>query len=492
MTFGLKNAGATYQKAIQKCLNAQIGKNVEAYVDDVVVKTIEEDKLIADLTETFANLREFQWKLNPTKCFFDVPSGLLLGFMVRYRGIEANPTKIDAIRKMAKPSNKKDIMKLMAALGRFISKLGEKGLPFFKLLKKADKFKWDDEAQKAFEALKESLKTPQVMTPPIPKETLLLYISATANVVSTVLVAEREEEGQAYAVQRPVYYVSKVLADAKSRYTQPQKLLNALLITSRKLRHNFQAHKIVVPSSFPFGEIICNRDANGRIVKWSVELGEFKIEFCPRQAIKLQILTDFVSEWTEIQMPPPAKERPEHWVMYFDGALNLEGASAGVLLISPQGERLKYVLQIHYKAYNNCVEYEALIHGLRIAVSLGIKRLLAFVDSKVVIEQVNKEWDCVKDTMDAYCAEIRRLESHFEGIEFQHVPKNNNVAADVLSKLGSRRALVQAGVFVQDLRKPSIKLLGPDNPESPQTIKTQHLPATCSCLKKRMIGASPS
>jgi hypothetical protein len=150
MTFGLKNAGATYQKAIQKCLKTQIGKNVEAYVDDVVVNTIEEDKLIADLIETFANLRELQWKFNPTKCVFGVPSGLLLSFMVGHRGIEANPAKIDAIRKMAKPSNKKDVMKLtgmMTALGRSISKLGEKGLPFFKLLKKADKFIWDDEAE---------------------------------------------------------------------------------------------------------------------------------------------------------------------------------------------------------------------------------------------------------------------------------------------------------------------------------------------------------
>jgi hypothetical protein len=238
MTFVLKNAGATYQKAIQKCLKSQIGKNVEAYVDDVVIKTTVKDKLIADLTETFTNLREFQWKLNPTKCVFGVPSGLLLGFMVGYRGIEANPGKVDTIRKMAKPSNKKDVMKLtgmMAALGPFISKLSEKGLPFFKLLKKADKFVWDDEAQKAFEALKESLTTPLVMTPPISKETLLLYISATTNVVSTVLVAEREEEGQAYLVQRHLYYVSKVLADAKTHYTQLQKLLYALLVTSRKL-----------------------------------------------------------------------------------------------------------------------------------------------------------------------------------------------------------------------------------------------------------------
>jgi hypothetical protein len=153
MTFGLKNARATYQKAIQKCLASQIGKNVEAYVDDVVVKTTKEDQLIANLTETFANLQEFKWKLNPTKCVFSAPSGLLLGFMVGHRGIEANPAKVNAIHKMAKPSNKKDVMKLtgmMAALGRFISKLGEKGLPFFKLLKKADKFVWDVEAQNAF------------------------------------------------------------------------------------------------------------------------------------------------------------------------------------------------------------------------------------------------------------------------------------------------------------------------------------------------------
>jgi hypothetical protein len=143
------------------------------------------------------------------------------------------------------------------------------------------------------------------MMPPIPKETLLLYIFATTNVVNTVLVSEREEEGQAYPVQRRVYYVSEVLADANTCYTQPQKLLYALLITSRKLRHYLQAHKIVVPSSFPLGEIIRNRDASGRIVKWSVELREFDIEFCPRQAIKSQILADFVFEWIEIQMPHP-------------------------------------------------------------------------------------------------------------------------------------------------------------------------------------------
>jgi hypothetical protein len=140
---------------------------------------------------------------------------------------------------------------------------------------------WDEEAQKAFEALKDSLTTPPITTPPIPGEKLLLYISTTTNVVSTVLVAQREEDGQAYPVQRPVYYVSEVLLNAKTRYSQPQKLLYTLLITSRKLHHYFQAHNVTVPSSFSLGGIIRNCDANNRIVKWSVELREFDIEFCP-------------------------------------------------------------------------------------------------------------------------------------------------------------------------------------------------------------------
>jgi hypothetical protein len=110
---------------------------------------------------------------------------------------------------------------------------------------------------------------------------------------------------------------------------------------------------------------------------------------------------------------------------------------------------------------------------------------VAFGDSKVVIEQVNKEWDCVKDTMDAYCVKIRKLEGHFEGIEFQHVLWNNNVAADVLSKLGSRRALVPAGVFVQDLRKPSIKLLDPDNPKPSPNDQSLAPPRDVLMLEKQ-------
>ncbi|XP_039855390.1 uncharacterized protein LOC120713507 [Panicum virgatum] len=144
--------------------------------------------------------------------------------------------------------------------------------------------------------------------------------------------------------------------------------------------------------------------------------------------------------------------------MYFDGALNLDGVGAGILFISPRGEQLKYVLQLRFKATNNAAEYEALIHGLRIAASLDIKRLLAYGDSKVVIQQVNKDWDCTQEKMDAYCKEILKLEAHFYGLEFHHVLRDYNVAADVLSKLGSKRALVPAGIFVLALNSHTIKI----------------------------------
>jgi hypothetical protein len=200
MSFGLKNAGATYQRAIQMCFADQLHRNVEAYVDDVVIKTRNPDGMIADLEETFSSLRRFRWKLNPTKCVFGVPSGKLLRFIVSNRGIEANPVKISAITDMGAPATIKDVQKLtgcMAALNRFISRLGERGLPFFKLLKRQDKFQWTEEAERALQDLKHHLQSPSVLTAPLPGEDLLLYIAATTNVVSSAIVVKRREKGQA-------------------------------------------------------------------------------------------------------------------------------------------------------------------------------------------------------------------------------------------------------------------------------------------------------
>jgi ribonuclease HI len=228
-----------------------------------------------------------------------------------------------------------------------------------------------------------------------------------------------------------------------------------VLITSRKLRHYFQEYLINVVTDYPLGDILRNQDATGRLSKWAVQLGALNIDFKPRTTIKSQALVDFMVEWRENQLPTPT-ERPEHWVIYFDGSLKLEGAGAGVLLISPKGEQLKYVLQIFWKVSNKKAEYEALLHGLRLTILLGIKRLLVYGDSAVVIHQVNKSWDRNKENMDTYCLEVCKLEKKFYGLKLHHVVHDNNVTLDVLSKLGSTRAQAPVGVFVHELHAPSI------------------------------------
>ena len=173
---------------------------------------------------------------------FGILSGKLLGFVISSRGIEANPTNINAIRFMKPPRCKKDLMKLigcMSTLSQFISRRGDKGLPFFKLLMKSDKFEWNEEAAVAFQQLKDFLTTPPILTAPEDGEMLLLYIAATTHMVSTALVFERDEPGHVYKVQRPVYFISEVLGESKLRYPQVPKLLYTILITSRKLRHYF-------------------------------------------------------------------------------------------------------------------------------------------------------------------------------------------------------------------------------------------------------------
>jgi hypothetical protein len=146
MPFGLKNAGATYQRMMQNCLESQIGRNIQVYIDDVVITTRKEESLISDLVETFDNLNRYKLKLNPTKCSFGVSAGQLLGFLVSVRGIEANPEKIQAILTMGKLTKLHDVQKLtgrVATLSRFVARLGEKALPFYTLMKKSDDKRMD-------------------------------------------------------------------------------------------------------------------------------------------------------------------------------------------------------------------------------------------------------------------------------------------------------------------------------------------------------------
>jgi hypothetical protein len=222
---------------------------IEAYVDDIVVKSKKTGDLVPELTEVFAKLRHHGVKLNPEKCIFGVPRGMLLGFVVSERGIEANPEKISAIMDMGLIKNLKGVQRVtgcLVALCRFIARLGECSLLLFKLMKKSDQFAWTLEVQEALDSLKNMLKNPPILTAPTTEEPMLLCISATTQVVSTTLVVEREEPGRSQKLQRPVYFVSEVLSDSKTRYSQMRKLLYTILMTKRKLWHYFDAHPITV------------------------------------------------------------------------------------------------------------------------------------------------------------------------------------------------------------------------------------------------------
>ena len=203
MPFGLKNAGATYQQLVNKMFHNQIGRNVEVYVNDMLVKSKENEDHLIDLKETFQALRTYNMKLNPEKCAFGVSSGKFLGFMVSQRGIEANPDKIKAILEMSPPTTVKEVQSLTgktATLNRFVSRSTDKCLPFFKILRRA--FQWTEECQHAFEELKVYLSFPPLLSPSKTGEELYLYLAVSSSTVSSALIREEER------VQKPVYYTS--------------------------------------------------------------------------------------------------------------------------------------------------------------------------------------------------------------------------------------------------------------------------------------------
>jgi hypothetical protein len=225
---------------MQHVFGDHIGQTIEAYVDDIVIKTRKEDDLVNDLRIVFDCLRANGVRLNPEKCVFGVPCGMLLGYIVSQWGIEPNPEKVAALERMGPIRDLKGVQKVLgclAALSRFTSRLGEKGLPLYRLLKKHESFSWTVEAQEALDKLKATLAYAPVLTPPQDGEPLYLYVAATTQVVSATIVVERTEEGHTLPVQRPVYYISEVLSETKARYPQIQKLLYTVVLARCKLWH---------------------------------------------------------------------------------------------------------------------------------------------------------------------------------------------------------------------------------------------------------------
>ena len=178
MPFGLKNAGATYQRLVNQMFQKQIGTTMEVYIDDMLVKSTTAELHIAHLSKAFHILRNYSMKLNPAKCAFGVSAGKFLSFIVNHRGIEANPDKIKAVLDMPSPSGIKEVQRQtgrIAALSRFVSRESDKCQPFFQVLKKA--FQWDTKCEEAFSALKTYLSSPPTLVSPIEGELLTIYLA---------------------------------------------------------------------------------------------------------------------------------------------------------------------------------------------------------------------------------------------------------------------------------------------------------------------------
>ncbi|GKA72184.1 reverse transcriptase domain-containing protein [Tanacetum coccineum] len=273
MPFGLRNAGATYQRLVDKTFHGQIGRNLEVYVDDLVIKSRTEDEVVRDIEETFKTLRKINMKLNPKKCTFGVEEGMFLGYQVNTKGIKICPDKVDAVLSLQSPKCLKDVQKLngkLASLNRFLAKSGEKSLHIAKL---------------------------PMLTAPEEQEELIVSLAASKEAVSVVLITERE------ARQMPIYFVIRALRGPKVNYTAMEKLVLALVHASKRLlcqsgakgpgsklhRHGKtgagistckQKAKKILPSS-PYhsnnrsnrpSKQLSNPEVAGRIKKWSIQL----------------------------------------------------------------------------------------------------------------------------------------------------------------------------------------------------------------------------
>jgi hypothetical protein len=220
-------------------------------------------------------------------------------------------------------------------------------------------------------AAEKVLSTPPVLVAPKEREPLLLYIAATHQVVSTVLVVERSKEGKAHGVERPIYFLSEVLSPSKQCYPHYQKLAYSVFTTARKLRQYFRVHPIIVVNEAPLSNILNYPEATGCVSLWGIELSPLNITYEKRKAVKSQVLPDFTAEWLELQNTGPP-DLSSVWTMYFDGSKRVKGARAGVVLISPQGDKLKYVLRMSFSQdSNNEAEYEALLHGMKVTKVCG-------------------------------------------------------------------------------------------------------------------------
>ncbi|XP_022751308.1 uncharacterized protein LOC111300005, partial [Durio zibethinus] len=451
MPFGLKNAGATYQRAMVTLFHDMMHKEIEVYVDDMIAKSREGKDHIVSLKKLFDRLRRFQLKLNPAKCTFGAKSGKLLGFVVSEKGIEVDPDKIQAIQNLSPPHTSKEVRGFLGRLNyiaRFISQLTYKCDPIFKLLRKHDPGEWNDECQEAFDKIKEYLSNPPVLVPPMPGKPLILYLTVHENSMGCVL-GQRDETDKK---ERAIYYLSKKFTDYESKYSPLEKMCCALTWTARRLRQYMLYHTTwLIAKLDPIKYIFEKPSLTGRIARWQVMLSEYDIIYVTQKAIKGSAIAEFLADRAVEDYEPMKLDFPDEdvmaieenkpveksWRMYFDGAANALGHGIGAILISPDGHYYPITARLNFNCTNNVAEYEACVMGLQAAIEKKIKVLNVFGDSALVIYQLRGEWETRDSKLIRYHKYISELVKQFKEVQFEHLPREENQIADALATLAA-------------------------------------------------------
>ncbi|XP_075645832.1 uncharacterized protein LOC142617006 [Castanea sativa] len=285
---------------------------------------------------------------------------------------------------------------MIAALNRFISRSADRCRPFYRLLHKWKDFQWTNECNLAFEDLKQYLAKPPILSRPEKEEVLYAYLAVTDH------------------------------AEVEQRYLLLEKALLAVEHATRKLPHYFQAHIVVILTQLPLQAIMRKSDYTSRVAKWGTKLGAYDIKYMPRTAIKGQILADFVAEFTEGQINREdtmmtvmtiGMENVTHWEVYTDGASNRKGAGVGVVLISPEKLVIEKSLRLGFSATNNEAEYEALLVGAQMVKHLGGRIVRLYCDSRLVVGQVNGEFEAKDERMKSYLKRVKGVLSLFESFQ---------------------------------------------------------------------------
>uniref|UniRef100_A0A2N9G1I9 RNA-directed DNA polymerase n=1 Tax=Fagus sylvatica TaxID=28930 RepID=A0A2N9G1I9_FAGSY len=452
MPFGLKNAGATYQRTMTAMFHDMMHREIEDYVDDIVVKSKTRGDHFGVLKKVFERCRLYKLKMNPLKCAFGVSAGKFLGFLVHQRGIDVDPARASAIATMKPPTTHKELKSFLGKLSyirRFIPGLAAVTSAFSPLLKKGASFHWSTECQEAFEKVQNIMTKLPTVCAPISGKPLRLYLASNSQAIGA-LIAQENDNG----VEQPIYYVSHTLKDAESRYSGAEQSCLALIYASQRLRHYFLAHKVqLMTKSHPIRSLLHRSVLSGRLAQWLLQLSQYEIIAETPTAIKSQAIADLLAQFPgednsfitdevpgEINEVFLAGLADSVWTLRFDGSSTATSAGAGIVLYKDDGEAVTKSFKFDFPCSNNAAEYEAYLAGLAIAYEMGIKHLRVIGDSNLVVCQARGEFSLKEPSLAPYRALAQKFEARFSTFEIKHAQRNENRYADALATLGSQIA----------------------------------------------------